>query len=60
MSHQENPGNSGDSGTEGNDEDWPHNLHISTNYVLHKEKVFAFVRQRYGRRPTDQKKDLDV
>ena len=55
-----NPGNSGNSGTEGNDEDWPHNLHISTNYVLHMEKVFSTVRQRYGLSPTDQKKDFDV
>ena len=44
----ENPGNLGNSGTEGNDKDWPHNLHISTNYVLHIEKVFSIVRQRYG------------
>ena len=29
------PGNpAGNSGTEGNDKDWPHNLNISTNYVL--------------------------
>ena len=55
-----NPGNSGDSGTESNDEDCPHNLHISTNYVLHIEKVFSIVRQRYGRSPTDQMKDFDV
>ena len=55
-----NPGNSGDSGTEGNDEGWPHNIHISTHYVLHMEKVFSIVRQRYGRSPTDQMKDLDV
>ena len=44
----DNPGNSGDSGTEGSDEDWPHNLHKTTNYVLHMEKVFSIVRQRYG------------
>ena len=54
------PGYPGNSGTEGNDEDWPHNLHISTNYVLHMEKVFSIVRQRNGRSPTDQMKDLDV
>ena len=53
------PGDSGDSETEGNDEDWPHNLHISSNYVLHK-KVFSIVRHRYGRSATDQMKDLDV
>ena len=41
------------SGTEGNDEDWPHNLHISTNYVLHMEKVFSIVRQRYGHCPRE-------
>ena len=35
-----NPENSGDSGTEGNDEGWPHNLHISTNYEVHMEKGF--------------------
>ena len=53
-------GNSGDSETEGNDEDWPHNLHMSSNYVLHMEKVFSIVRQRYGRSLTDQMKDPDV
>ena len=37
------PGNTGDSETEGNDEDWPHNLHISSNYVLHMEIVFSIV-----------------
>ena len=55
-----NPGNSGDSRTEGNDEDWQHNLHISTNCVLHMENVFSIVRQRYGRSPRDQMEDLDV
>ena len=54
------PGNSGNSGTEGNDENWPHNVHISTKYVLHMEKNFSIVRQRYGRSPTDQMKDLDM
>ena len=54
------PGNSGDSESEGNDEDWPHNLHASSSYVLHMEKVFSIVRQRYGRSPTDQMKDFDV
>ena len=54
---QETPG---DSETEGNDEYWPHNLHISSNYVHHMEKVSSIVRQRYGRSPTDQMKDLDV
>ena len=34
------PGNS-----ECNDEDLPHNVHISTIYVLHVEKVFSIVRQ---------------
>ena len=50
------PGNSGDAGTEGD----PHNLHIFTNCVLHMQKVFSIVRQRYGRSPTGQMKDLDV
>ena len=53
-------GNSGNSGTEGNDPAWPHSLHKSTNYVLHMEKVFSIVRQRYGLSPADQMKDLDV
>ena len=56
----ENPGNSRNWRTEGNDKDWPHNLHISTNCVLHIEKVFSIVRQRYGVSPTDQMKNLDV
>ena len=47
-------------GTEGNDEDWSHNLHISTNYVQHTEKVFSNVRQRFGLSPTHQMKNLDV
>ena len=50
------PGDSGDSETEGNDEYWPHNLHISSNYVHHMEKVSSIV----SRSPTDQMKDLDV
>ena len=54
------PGDSGDSETEGSDEDWPHNLCTSSNCVLHIETVFSIVRPRYGRRPTDQMKDLDV
>ena len=49
---------SGNSETEGSDKVWPHNLHMSTNYVVHMEKVFSIVRQRYGL--TDQMKDLDV
>ena len=44
-------GNSGDLETKGSDEDWPRNLHISSNYVLHMEKVFLIVRQRCGRSP---------
>ena len=51
---------SGSSETEGSDKAWPHNLHKSTNYVLHMEKVFSIVRQRHGLSPTDQMKDLDV
>ena len=54
------PGNSGNSGIEGNDEEWPHNLHISTNHVLHMDKVFSIVRRRYGLSPTDRMKDPDV
>ena len=38
---------------------WPHNLHTSTNYLLHMDKVFPIVRQRYGLSPMDQMKDLD-
>ena len=37
---------SGNSETEGSDEAWPHNLHISTNYVLHMEMVFSIVRDK--------------
>ena len=58
-----NPGNSGNSRnseTEGNDKVWPHNLHISTNYVLHMDKVLSIVRQRYDLSPTDRMKNLDV
>ena len=47
-------------GSDGTDEDWPHNLDTSTNYVLHMEKVFSIVRQSYGLSPTDQMKNLDV
>ena len=54
------PGNSENSGTERNDEDWPHNLHIATNCVLRMEKIFSIVRQRYGLSPTDLMKILDV
>ena len=46
--------------TEGSDKVWPHNLHISTNYVLHMENVFSIVRQRYGLSPMHQMKNLDV
>ena len=48
---------SGNSGTEGNDKVWPRRLLISTNYVLHMEKIFSIVRQIS---PTDQMKELDV
>ena len=51
---------SGNSDTEGSDKIWPHNLYISTTYVLHMEKVFSIVRQRYGLSPMDQIKNLDV
>ena len=40
--------------------DFFRDLHISTNYVLHMEKVFSIVRQRYGLSPMDQMKNLDV
>ena len=42
------------------DKVWPHSLHISTNYVLHMEKVFSIVRRCYGFSPMDQMKNLDV
>ena len=45
---------------EGNDEDWPQYLHISPNYVMNMEKVFSIARQRNGRNPSGQVKDLDV
>ena len=38
---------------DGTDRIWPHNLHISTAYVPHIEKVFSNVRQRYGLSPGD-------
>ena len=53
----------GNSETDGSDRAWPHILnifHMSTNYVLHMEKVFSIVRRRYGLSPTDQVKNLDV
>ena len=39
---------------------WPHNLHKSTAYVPHIEKVFSNVRQRYGLSPGDTMENLDV
>ena len=39
---------------DGTDRIWPHNLHISTAYVPHIEKVFSNVRQRYGLSPGDK------
>ena len=51
---------SGNSETEGIDKSWPHNLHISTYYVPHMEKVFSILRQRYGLGPMDQMNHLDV
>ena len=51
---------SGNSETEGSDKIWPHNLHISTNYVPHMEKVFSILRQRYGLGPEHQMEHLDV
>ena len=38
----------------------PQNLHISTAYAPHLEKVFSNVRQRYGRKLGDKIEDLDV
>ena len=43
---------------EGNDKNWPHNLHISTNYVLQMQKVFSIVRQRCGLSPTEGHDDF--
>ena len=51
---------SGNSETEGSDNIWPHNLHISTNYVPHMEKVFSIVRQRCGLGPENQMKHFDL
>ena len=51
---------SGNSETEGSDKVWPHSLKISTNYLLHMEKVFSIVRQRYCLSRTDQMKILHV
>ena len=38
---------SGNSETEGSDKGWPHSLLISTNYVLHMEKVFFLDHETY-------------
>ena len=51
---------SGNSETENKVKKWTHNLYISTNYVLHMEKVFSIVRQRSGVSPTDRMKNLDM
>ena len=51
---------SGNSEIEVKDEIWPHNLHVSTVCVPHMEKVFSFVKQRYGLSPRDEMEDLDV
>ena len=45
---------------DGNDTVWPHNLHISTAYVPHLEKVISNVRQKFGRKLGDKMEDLDV
>ena len=50
---------SGNSETEGSDKIWPRSHDIPTNYVLHTEKVFSIVRQRYGLSPMDQMKNLE-
>ena len=51
----ENSESVGGNGTVG-----PHNLHISTAYVSHLEKVYSNVRQKVGRKPGDKMEDLDV
>ena len=51
---------SGNSDIDGNGTKWPHNLHISTAYVSHLEKILSNVRQRYGRKLGDKMEDLDV
>ena len=51
---------SGISDIDGDGTMWPHNLHISTAYVSHFERVLSNVRQRYGRKPGDKMENLDV
>ena len=51
---------SGNSETEDEDKNWPHNLHVSKDGVPHMEKVFSIVRQRYGLSPRDKMENLDV
>ena len=51
---------SGSSETKGREKNWPHNHHISTNYVPHMEKFFSILRPRYGLGPMDQVENLDV
>ena len=51
---------SGNSDIDGTGKIWSHNLHISTAYVRHLEKVLRNVRQRYGLSPGDKRAKLDV
>ena len=51
---------SGNSEIEVGDKVWTHNLHFSTNYILHMKKVFSILRKRYGLSPTDQMKGFNV
>ena len=45
---------SGNSDIDGTGTIWPHNLHISTAYVPHLEKVFSNARQRYSPEQVDK------
>ena len=51
---------SGNSETEDSDKIWPHNLHTSTDYVPHMEKVFSILRQWYGLGPRDEMKNFNM
>ena len=51
---------SGNSDIDGKGTIWPHNLHVSTLYVSHLEKVLSNLRQTYGRKPGHRMEDLDV
>ena len=51
---------SGNSDIDGTGKIWSHNLHKSTAYFRHLEKVLWNVRQRCGLSPEDKREDLDV